>query len=343
MWKKVVAIVVVVAAAVGLAAWGAGPKSIATTDAGSITQSAYYSSLKKTSQGQTILANMVINKVLDKKYGSDIDNDAITASFKSVSSQYGSSFASALATNNLTEESFRESLKLQALEKAAVAANSKFTTKQLKKAYNDYTPTVHVSVILVSDEDKAKEIIQKLQDGEDFAKLAKSDSTDSATASNGGKMDGFDSTNTTLEDDFKTAAFALKKGEYTTTPVKSSTYSGYFVIKMDSRDKKKSYSALKTKMKNILVENKMSDTDYVQAIVGKELAAANVNIKDTTLKSALQAYTTAAASSQAADKSGSKSSSKSSSSASSASSSSTESSSSESSTESSSSEESSQE
>jgi foldase protein PrsA len=303
MWKKVVAIVVVAGAALGLAIWGGGTKNVATTDAGSVSQSAYYSSLKKTSQGQQVLANMIIKEVLEKKYASEVKDSDITSQYESVSSQYGSSFASALSTNGLTEETFKENLRIQALEKAAVKANAKFTTKQLKAAYDDYTPTVNVSVILTDTEDEAKAIIDKLNNGSDFAELAKSDSKDSTTASNGGKMDGFDSSNTTLTSDFKKAAFALKKGEYTTTPVQSTSPSGYYVIKMDSRDEKKSYASLKSKMKEILLDKKMTDGDYVQAIVGKELADANVNIKDSTLKSALTTYTTAAASSQAAAKS----------------------------------------
>ena len=108
-------------------------------------------------------------------------------------------------------------------------------------------------------------------------------------------MTGFDSTDTNLEDDFKTAAFKLKKDEYTKTPVKSTSSQGYFVIKMNSKSDKKSFNALKSKMKNILVEKTMSDTSEVQAIVGEELGKANVNIKDSTLQNVLSTYTQAAA------------------------------------------------
>lgn len=328
MWKKVVAILVVVAAALGLAVWGVGPKSIATTDSGSISQADYYKKLKSTTEGQQQLANMIIQKVLDKKYGDKVSSKAITKQYDDVKAQYGSQFSTALANNGMTEDSFKESLELQALEKAAVEANSKFTTKQLKEQYKNYTPNVNVSVILVSSEDEAKDMISKLDDGDKFATLAKKYSTDSSTKDKGGKMDAFDSTNTTLEDDFKTAAFKLKKGEYTKTPVKSDTYSGYFVIKMDSRDDKKSFTTLKSKMKEILVTNEMSDSSKVQAIIGNELAKANVNIKDLQLKNVLATYTQAAATAKAAKTSSSSSESSSSKASSSASSSSSEASSS---------------
>ena len=327
MWKKVVAILVVVAAALGLAAWGVGPKSIATTNDGNISQADYYKKLKNTSAGQQQLANMIIEKVLEKNYGDKVSEKSVNSQFNSVKKQYGSQFASALANNGMTEDTFRDSLRLQALEQQAVKSNSKFTNKELKSAYDSYTPDVNVSVILVSSEDEAKDIIKQLDEGKKFADLAKEKSTDSSTKDNGGKMEAFDSTNTTLEDDFKTAAFALKKGEYTKTPVKSSTYSGYFVIKMDSRDEKKPFKDMKSKMTDILVEQEMSDSTKVQAVIGNELAKADVNIKDADLKNVLSTYTQAAAMAKTSDKSSSKSSS--SASSSSESSSSAESSSSE--------------
>jgi len=85
---------------------------------------------------------------------------------------------------------------------------------------------------------------------------------------------------------------------------------------------------LKSKMKEILVTNEMSDSSKVQAIIGNELAKANVNIKDSQLKNVLATYTQAAATAKAAKTSSSSSESSSSKASSSASSSSSEASSS---------------
>lgn len=302
MWKKVVAILFVIAVALGLAAWGMGPKALVNTDAGSISQKAYYSSLKATNQGQTVLANMTIKKVLDDKYKSKVSKDEISSQYAALKSQYGSSLSSLLESNNMTEDSYKESLYIQQLERAAVSANTTFSKDKLKKQYDEYTPTVNVSVILTSTKSKAQKVIDKLNEGKSFTSLVKKYSKDSTSAANKGKVAGFDSTDTTWEDNFKEAAFALNKGDYTTEPIKSSTQSGYYVIKMRSRADKKSYTQLKSKMKSILLDSKMNDTDYVQAIVGKELAKANVSIKDSTLKNALSTYTAAAASSEASKK-----------------------------------------
>lgn len=85
---------------------------------------------------------------------------------------------------------------------------------------------VQASHILVDDEDTAKEIIAKLDKGEDFADLAAEYSTDSATKDNGGELGYFTADQMVTE--FSDAAFALEVGKYTTEPVKTSY--GYHVI-----------------------------------------------------------------------------------------------------------------
>lgn len=295
MWKKIIAVIVVVGIAVGLAIWGlGGSKSLATSNAGSITEADYVSSVKQTSAGQQTMANMIIQKVLEKNYGKQVTNKAVNASYSSVESEYGSSFSAQLSSNGLTETTFRDSIRLQALERAAVKANKKFSTADLKEAYASYTPNMNVSVIEVADESTAKDLISKLDDGSDFATLAKDNSTDSETKDNGGKMPVFDSTSQTVDANVVKAATELKKGEYTKTAVKS-TSGAYYIIKMNSIAEKKSFKSLKSKMEEIKLDAAMQDQSTVQGIIGQELAKADVSIKDSDLKNVLQQYSTAAA------------------------------------------------
>ena len=305
MWKKVLGVLVAVAVAVGLAAWGIGPKSIVTTDAGNVSQAEYDKNLKKSPAGQQELANMIIQKVLNDKYGDKVSKKSVENQFKDAKKQYGEQFSQTLSQNGMDEDSFRQSLEIQALEKQAVIANENYSTKQLRKTYNDYQPKTNVSVILTESEDDAKKVINDLNKGGDFAKLAKDKSIDTNTKKNGGKMTAFDSTDANLEDDFKSAAFKLKNGEYTKTPVQSQSSQGYFIIKKNSQASKKSFKTLKPKMKMILVDQTMSDTNKVQAIVGEELGKADVNIKDSTLQNVLSTYTQAAATAKAANSSSS--------------------------------------
>lgn len=87
----------------------------------------------------------------------------------------------------------------------------------------------HVRHILVPTEEQAKAIIAKLKAGGNFEELAKQDSKDPGSASNGGDLDW--ATPTVFVKPFSDAMISLKKGQITETPVK--TQFGYHVIKVD--------------------------------------------------------------------------------------------------------------
>lgn len=86
--------------------------------------------------------------------------------------------------------------------------------------------------ILVDAEDKAKELIEKLKGGGDFAELAKTSSTDSSSAE-GGELGWF--TLDMMAPPFSEAVAKLEKGKFTTEPVQ--TEFGWHVILLeDIRD-----------------------------------------------------------------------------------------------------------
>jgi peptidyl-prolyl cis-trans isomerase C len=85
--------------------------------------------------------------------------------------------------------------------------------------------------ILVATEDEAKALIAELKKGGAFDKLAKEKSTDKASGAEGGDLGWFKKTDMVKE--FADAAFGLKKGDLTETPVK--TQFGYHVIKLEDR------------------------------------------------------------------------------------------------------------
>jgi peptidyl-prolyl cis-trans isomerase C len=89
---------------------------------------------------------------------------------------------------------------------------------------------VHAAHILVPTENEAKAIVADLNKGGDFAALAKQHSKDPGSA-NGGDLGWFKAGDMVPE--FAAAAFALKPGEITQTPVK--TRFGWHVIKLEER------------------------------------------------------------------------------------------------------------
>ena len=86
--------------------------------------------------------------------------------------------------------------------------------------------------ILVEDEATAKAIIEKLNGGADFAKLAKEKSKD-PSASNGGDLGWF--ALQTMVKPFADAVASLEKGKYTTAPVQSQF--GWHVILLEDTRK----------------------------------------------------------------------------------------------------------
>jgi peptidyl-prolyl cis-trans isomerase C len=107
------------------------------------------------------------------------------------------------------------------------------TDDEIKAEYDKFKATTgdkeyHVHHILVETEDQAKAIIVKLKAGTKFEDLAKQ-SKDPGSAANGGDLDW--ATPGAFVKPFSDAMVALKKGEFTDTPVK--TQFGYHVIRLD--------------------------------------------------------------------------------------------------------------
>jgi len=85
------------------------------------------------------------------------------------------------------------------------------------------------SHILVGTEEEAKDIIQQLSNGSDFANIAKDKSTDTGSKENGGDLGWFAPAN--MVQPFSEAVAKLEKGKYSPTPVKSEY--GWHVIRLD--------------------------------------------------------------------------------------------------------------
>lgn len=114
------------------------------------------------------------------------------------------------------------------------AIKAKLTDDVLQKRYQEYVkshppePEVHARHILVKTEDEAKAVIAELKGGAKFADLAKQKST-GPSAEKGGDL-GFIKRGDVVAE-FADAAFALKPGQYTQTPVK--TQFGWHVIEVE--------------------------------------------------------------------------------------------------------------
>ena len=129
---------------------------------------------------------------------------------------------------------------------------------------------------------KAKELIKKLDDGEDFATLAKDNSADEGTASEGGLFANF--TKQGVVSEFFDAAYALKDNEYTKEPVKT-TYVYHIILKI-SQNEKPSLDTVKDDIKDTLVTNKLDSDKKLSVTAWDEIRSKyNMSINDDKLKS----------------------------------------------------------
>lgn len=118
------------------------------------------------------------------------------------------------------------------------AVEKRLTDARLKEAYDQMVKEmpeedeIKARHILLDSEEAAKDVIAQLDKGADFAKLAEEKST-GPSGPRGGDLGWF--TKGTMVPEFSEAAFTLKAGDVTKTPVK--TQFGWHVIKVEERRK----------------------------------------------------------------------------------------------------------
>ncbi|MCW2306802.1 peptidylprolyl isomerase [Rhodobium gokarnense] len=157
-------------------------------------------------------------------------------------------------------------LKMRALRDAYVQENiaGAIDEAAIKARYDKDTADFEASEelkarhILVKTEDEAKDIIKQLDDGADFAALAKEKST-GPSGPNGGDLGFF--TKGRMVKEFEDAAFQLAAGEYTKEPVQ--TQFGWHVIKVEERRKQEppAFDQVKDRIRESLMREK-----YIESV-----------------------------------------------------------------------------
>ena len=134
---------------------------------------------------------------------------------------------------------------------------------------------------------EAKEIIKKLNNGTDFAELAKKHSDDEGTASKGGDLGAFNKGD--MVESFETAAYALKVNEYTKEPVESEY--GYHIILKTKEYDKKELDKVKDEIIDTLAKEKLSSDATIAINALSELRKEyDFKIEDSELESQYRKY-----------------------------------------------------
>ncbi|WP_050615080.1 peptidylprolyl isomerase [Bacillus testis] len=269
--KKLMAVllVLIIAAGTAITAYAIAAKDVvATVNGEKITKDDLYQVLSK-QYGSSVIKTLINNKIIEQeaeKENVKINEKDVKKELNKFIEEYGGedTFNAALEQSGLTLADFKTDIRNYLKVKEILSPKIKITDKEMKEYFeenkDDYKQPeqVEASHILVDTEEKAKEIKAKLDKGEDFATLAKENSTDTASAEDGGKLGYFGKGEMTEE--FEKAAFAMKSGEIS-EPVK--TDYGYHIIKVTGKkeEKEANFKDVKDEIKEVLFDEKLN-TEY---------------------------------------------------------------------------------
>jgi len=274
--KRIVIAVMFTVAILGLVACSSGDSEVVVkTNVGDISKEEFYDALKDR-VGEQVLQEIVTIKILEDKYtvdDKDVDEEVDTAK-----EQLGEQFDMWLTSQGYQDEdAFRELVRVNLLFDEAVYGEVEVSEEEIQEYYDRLSEEVEAEHILVEDEELANEIKDKLDDGEDFAELAKEYSTDPGSAEEGGKLGVVPIGEFVPE--FEDAVYTLDV-DAISDPVQSDH--GYHIIKVtDKRDVSEEVGSLEdneTTIISTLRQQKIDPTE-AQAKIQELIEDAKVDIK----------------------------------------------------------------
>ncbi|MCA0983892.1 peptidylprolyl isomerase [Halobacillus yeomjeoni] len=248
-------------------------ETVVETNGGEVTKEEFYQELKKES-GEKVLQQLVMKEVLSAKY--DVSDEAVQKELDTLKEQYGDQFESVLKQSGFSsEEQFKETIRFSLLQEKAASEDIDISEEAMKDYYERMKTEVEASHILVKDEETAKEVKQKLEDGASFEEMAKEYSQD-GSSQKGGQLGYFGPGK--MAPEFEKAAYNTEVGTVS-EPVK--TQFGYHLIKVtDKRDVEdvKPYEEAKSEIKRTLISQKV-DQQQLQQKLDQIMKEAEVDVK----------------------------------------------------------------
>lgn len=208
--------------------------------------------------------NILEKLIVDELINQEIDNKKIAITDEELNNLYEQTiknmggqeqYEEFLKQQNITDDFIKDSnkkdYKQQKLEEAFYKDN-KVTEEEIKDFYDANKERLikySLSQIMADNEEDAKKLYDKLEAGEDFAELAKNESSDTYSAANGGNMGEVQAS--TMPKEFLNAVSTTEIGSYSKV-FKSDM--GYHIVKVD--DKKDQLEDLRTEIEQTIKSQK---------------------------------------------------------------------------------------
>ena len=242
-------------------------------------------------------------KIFDVIYKDDKDiEEQVNNTYESYEAQYSqseTSFEEILKDYGYKNaDAFKDELRLSIQRNRAVDDYIKenITDKEIQIYYDEnFAEEISASHILISvnnmsEEDaekKAKDLIKQLNDGADFATLARENSDDTGSRDNGGDLGYFNKGQMVSE--FEDAAYALEVNEYSKTPVKTS-YGYHIILKTGKKEKASLKDSKETIIEAIVAKKKAEDNTITITSLDAIRKNYGLKFKDSKLKSIYKEY-----------------------------------------------------
>lgn len=264
----VVGIIAVIAIAAVLLIGFGSSEVVAKVGGEKITKEELYNRLVEY-YGESALDSIIAEKIVDmelKKANITVTDEELQQEMNELIESYGGEdyVNMYLAMQGLTLEDLKEDILSYLKVKKLLEPRLTVTEEEVEEYFEnnkslfDQPEQVEASHILVDDEETAKEVKRKLDEGADFAQLAAEYSKDTNNAQNGGQLGYFGRGE--MVDEFEEVAFSMKVGEIS-DPVK--TDYGYHIIKVTGHKEAKAAN-LEDSRADIedILKNQKLNTEY---------------------------------------------------------------------------------
>lgn len=248
--------------------------------------------------GEQVLRSMIDRQLLQmaaKDKGVEVTEEELAEAVEEAKAQYGSEeqFQQFLAQNNLSEEQWKDEVRIMVLAKELALHGINPTEEQLREFYQEHKDRfgepamVSLSEIVVSSKEEAEEVLQEIEAGDaSFADLASRYSL-SGTRESGGERPPMP-IEQIQQPEIKEVAQNLPVGEVS-QPIEAG--GSWLILKIRDRTQAREPS-FEQDREQIVEEYKRANANSLDEIIKEQINKTNINIVDPRFQGLNEVYST---------------------------------------------------